>query len=464
MSTTFRNHVIAGHQIGASRRMEYGLQFITASLVTINCYHLSNFLIAKLTTPNSHFLFIGLLYLAGIGIACLEVPVGKWLIVSYRLKGFSAGTLFQGFLALVIVSMAVTAGINSQMADADQRDTQSASYNLTASSFSNLRQAARIERDTQIARADIMEDSASKTIALLDAEQSFQQALVTIAEAQAANRLTKPVETFETGSLAQSITIGLFSLVCSLGAMFTSAFSAVFINPLVALPAFSLKAKADHDWQSDGSDFKALPHEFTPMGNPLNRFLLREKVPAASLPSAHKSIATNPPSPEGHEKPPTRVDSSSGGFPMIGERSLDTVHQTADRVDYSADHYAQIKAAILSQSLKPTQAPVKKKLIALKVRFVDDAARQQKAVAILDLLNREGVLQLNPEYGTSGKVVAQYVLSGDYQPELEQEGDLRGRCPACGNIELIQSNQLDKARGKVRSACGHIYIIQEHLV
>jgi len=463
MSTSFRNQTIAGHQVGASRHMEYGLLFITASLVAINCYHLSNFLISKLTTPETSVLFIGLLCLVGIGIACLEVPVGKGLIVSYRLTGFSMSTLIQSLLALAILSMAVTAGINSQTADADKRDTQSASYNLTESSFSNLRQSARFERDSLLARAELIQDTPSRAIAKLEAEKHFQDALISITQAQAANRLKKPVETFETGSTGQRFTIALFSLVCSLGAMFTSAFSAVFVNPLVALPAFSLRAKVNHDWQSDGSDFKTMTHEFTPMGNPLSRFLLREKVQAKPLPSTDESAATTSAPINTAQTPPNRLDSSSEALPLVSERSLNTGIHDTDRVDYSSAHYDAIKAAIMSKALKPTQAPVKKKLIALKVRFVDDAARQQKAVAILEQLNHEGVLRINPEYGTSGKVVAQYVLNADDQSAVEQGIDIRARCPACHKLELIQAGQLEQSKGRVKSLCGHVYIVQDHL-
>ena len=280
MSATFRHQKIAGHSVGASKSFGALMTVIMMALVFMNAYHLSNFLVSKLTSPESSVLFKWALMAVGAGIACIEIPLAKSMVTSYRLHGFSSGTLIQGLLAIVVIIMAIVAGISSQLADSDRRNTQTASYQVTDGSFSNMERSALMARDSALHRANRIHDEESKLIAKIDAERAYQDQLIVIAQQKAAHTLHKPVQMIQSGTTEHYIVIALFSIVCSVGAIFCSAFSAVFINPLVAMPAFSLKAKANHDWQSDGSDFKTVKHELSPLANKFSGYLGREKVAA----------------------------------------------------------------------------------------------------------------------------------------------------------------------------------------
>jgi len=464
MSAVFRNQIIAGHSIGASRLFGALLMLITLALVGVNSYHMGNFLDSKLTTVNSGAFWTFLLYLAGTGIAALEIPLGKSLVTSYRLNGFNFGVFTQGTLAVVIAFMAVFAGMNSQLADADRRDTQTASYSVSASSFTNMKRAAAIKRDSAIARAKRIQNDASRQIAILDAKAAYQNRLVNIAQLEAQNVLKKPVQMFESSSDEQYITMLLFSVICSFGALFASAFHAVYINPLVAMPAFSLRAKANHDWDSDGSNFKSANHELSPLANKFSGFLSREKVPTKVLPRPVESIESNKYSGGDTENRPQLDESMlravSNRENNVSDRPLNAGTQKGGKVEYSQNHYEAIKRGILSGDIRPTQKPIRAELVRLNVRFVDDAERARKASKILDQLSSEGVLIHNPNFGQSGKVVAKYLVNADYESR-EADKMIRSACPACGNHSAVSESNLTAWGGRVSCpACSTEYRVE----
>jgi len=481
MSAIFRNQIIAGHTIGASKLFGAALVLITVALVGVNSYHMGNFLASKLTNVESSLLMVAALYVAGTGIAALEIPLGKSLVTTYRLHGLTFAVMMQGILAVVIASMAVFAGVSSQLADADRRDTQSQAYSVSASSFANMKQSAEIQRDAAIARASRIYDAESRNIAILEAKAAYQDRLVSIAQQEASNTLKKPVTMFKSESDEHYVTIMLFSIVCSFGALFCSGFSAIYVSPLVALPAFSLKAKANHDWQSDGSDFQSAKHELSPLANKYMGFLGREKVPAriqntrpSELENSNLTSGNNRASENRPHVEDTRLGAVLNSSESIGVRTPNDDAQKGGKVDYSNEHYLTIKKGIVSGDIKPTVRPVKAQLVGLKVRFVDDAARQQKAVDILDQLQAEGVLIENPDFGKGGQVVAKFILNPNYQPSSDDlegqrkkqnqnvllEEPVRCICPSCGETEVIDTVSKN---GKVKSACGAVYKYADNL-
>ena len=465
MSAIFRHKAVAGNTIGASKSFGYFMAFLTICLVLMNAYHLSNFLVTKLTDPTTNALVIWILKLIGFAIACLEIPVAKSLVTSYRLDRFSLETFIQGLLTAVIVTMAVVAGISSQMADQDRRDTQTASYNVSASSFDRMKRSAAITRDSAIARANRIQDLESKQIAILDAKSAYQNTLVSISQKEAAHTLTRPVQMTVSGSDDNRFAITLFSLICSLGAIYCSAFSAVFINPLTAMPAFSLRSKKGHDWQSDGSDFQTVKHELSPLANRFTGYLSREKVPAKALPRTAQSDNITRSESGTTDTRPTPIDTTLGAESNIesidGVRTPNEATKKPAKVDYSESHYAEIKGSVVTGNIKPTVRPVKDKLVSLNVKFVDDAARQKKAVEILDQLKSEGVLVDNPEFGKSGQVVAKYILNPDYKQDGAGDGMVRSICPDCSTQSAVSESNLKLWDSKVGCPdCGEIYKVE----
>ena len=469
MSAVFRNQVIAGHSIGASRLFGALLMLTTLALVGVNAYHMGNFLNSKLTTLDSNIVWGVLLYCAGTGIAALEIPLGKSLVTNYRLDGLSFSVFIQALFACLIAGMAVFAGMNSQLADADRRDTQTASYSVSASSFTNMKRAAAINRDAAIARASRIQDSESKKIAILDAKAAYQNKLVSIAQKEADNTLKKPVQMFESSSDEQYITMMLFSVICSFGALFASMFHAVYINPLVAMPAFSLKAKKSHDWDSDGSDFRSAKHEVSVLANKFNGFLSREKVPAKTLPRQSESDSLTNGSGGDIKNHPAPDDSIPGAIlntgDGVGVRTPNSDAQKGDVVKYSDSHYQHVKQGVLFGNIKPTQRPIKSELVKLNVRFVTDAERQQKAVEILEQLKTEGVIIDNPDFGKGGQVVAKYLVDPDYseneQKQKQSNDDVEVTCPKCSEAGLIEKSVLKKSKGRVRCGCGDVYTVNQ---
>ena len=135
-------------------------------------------------------------------------------------------------------------------------------------------------------------------------------------------------------------------------------------------------------------------------------------------------------------------------------------------MEYSIDHYEAIKAGVIDGSLKPTLKPVKAALVSLNIKFVDDASRQKKASNILAQLLKEGVIIDNPEFGSTGKVVAKYILNPDAKlrdnEELKsEEFAMTCQCSECGKLEEVRATN---AAGKVRSVCGAVYIASDNQV
>ena len=117
-------------------------------------------------------------------------------------------------------------------------------------------------------------------------------------------------------------------------------------------------------------------------------------------------------------------------------------------------------------SIKPTLKPDKAALVSLNIKFADDAARQKKASNILIQLLKEGVLIDNPEFGSTGKVVAKYIIN----PDAKQGGNkdreskvppMTCQCPECGKLEEVEATN---AAGKVRSVCGAVYIASDNQI
>lgn len=475
MSAVFRNQVIAGHSVGASKPFGALIMLIAVSLVGVNAYHMGNFLDSKLTTIDSFILWTALLYIAGTGIAALEIPLGKSLVTNYRLDGVSFGVFIQALFACTIACMAIFAGMNSQLADADKRDTQTASYSVGASSFANMRQAAAITRDSAKARANRIQNPESKQIAILDAEAAYQNKLVSIAQQEAAHTLKKPVQMFESSSDESFVTMMLFSVICSFGALFLSMFHAVYVNPLVAMPAFSLKAKKGHDWQSDGSNFKSANHEVSVLANKFSGFLSREKVEAKALPrQAESSNLTNSSGGDIENRPepvPATLGAVSNAQNDASDRILNADARKGGKVEYSQNHYEAIKQGVLNGEIKPTQKPVRDKLVSLNVRFVDDAERARKASEILDTLKGEGVLIDNPEFGKSKKIVAKYSVNPDYserggdEAQVDEVGeyDLATTCPHCQTINFTDVLKIESRKGTVQCIkCGKGHVATTH--
>lgn len=295
MSAIVRRQAVQGIEIGAGWPLAILVFAISVAFVGMNGYHMSNYLIAKLTTVESSLLTIAWWKVVGFGVAALEIPLGMSFITNYRLYGlWHSGVIFQLLFAMIVATLAAGAGIGSQLADAETRSNQITSHDTALSGYQNTANAAKAKRDKRILAADLIENERQRAIAKLNAEQKYQQEMARLAQTTSSKQAEKPLKIMEDGGTLQLVVFALLSIVASLGAFFLSCFHAVYVKQLVALIAFSLKSKANHDWESDASDFKARKHQISPL-NKDKGILFKEKVPAETVEDeAPLSPETNP--------------------------------------------------------------------------------------------------------------------------------------------------------------------------
>ena len=259
----------------------------------------------------------------------------------------------------------------------------------------------------------------------------------------------------------------LIPLLCSLGVVFISGYLAVYHKPLVGKPALSLRSKSSQDWVLNKEDITSKKYEIDVLNNEGKSYVKMDRSP--TLLDDQSGSLNNGSSQTDNKRPPLD-DSYSGAVSSTsdnhGVRTLNDDPERVPKMEYSVQHYDAIKAGVIDGSIKPTVRPVKNALVSLNIKFVDDATRQKKATSILAQLLKERVLIDNPEFGSTGKVVAKYILNPDTKQsdtkDFESEvSTMTCRCPKCWKLEEVKATS---ASGKVRSVCGAIYVAGENEV
>lgn len=285
MSAIIQRQSVQGIEIGAGMGLAILVFAISMAFVGMNGYHMSNYLVSKLTTTETVFYVIWWWKAVGFGVAALEIPLGMSFITNYRLHGFwHIGVISQLILALLVATLAAGAGIGSQLADAETRTNQITAAETQLSSYENSANAARLDRDSRLLASRSIEDPYQREIAQLKIKQRYEQQMARIAQTTATSQAAKPLKIMEDGSTGQTAIFALLSIAASIGAFYLSCFHAVYIKQLVALIAFSLKSKANHEWESSAADFKTRQHELSPLNDKSHGILFKEKVPARQLP------------------------------------------------------------------------------------------------------------------------------------------------------------------------------------
>jgi len=226
-------------------------------------------------------------------------------------------------------------------------------------------------------------------------------------------------------------------------------------------------SKKAHGWLSAARNFKTSNHEISPINDSATGYVKVDKTDGRT--SALDDTGKSPAPLEGllYEVSDT-TDSQTA-------RAVEQPPEKGVQVNYDVSHYAVIKEGVLNKLIAPTTRPIKAKLNALMVKFVNDAEREKKAAQILIQLKGEGVIVDNPK---AGKGRAKYVINGDYSEQPEQgtepiqdnseqvsEFDITTRCGACGEYDYTRVDVLmDKQKNIVScSGCGKNYIAQSHL-
>ena len=428
--------VIAGQKIGVSLPFAIILWVVVFGLTLMNIYHIDNFLVSKLTNQNSSFVFVWMLHIIAVSASLLEIPLAKSIVTNYRLHGFNLNVFLQAIFTLIIASMAVIGGINSQLTDADLRDSQITSHESKLGSFETRKNSLEMRRASQRARANKIQDKGSREIAKIEANQRYYSALASLQQEQAGHELNRPTRALETGSNLHWLTISLFSLVCSFGVIFVSGFMAVYYQSLVSLPAFSLMSKANHEWQSDGSDFVTEKHKISPLNNRSSSYARIEK----------DQPNENRPAPDA-----TRVNEQNS----VSGRTLNPdTNEGVNSGATSPEQYVDLRRAIVAGDLPPTVRAIKSYLKSEKIGE-SDKTRSTITDKLLTKMKAEGVLILNPEQGKTNKVVAKYVLNPDYKAGQSATNNdkpdrmISSACPACQHQSKVSESNLKKWGGAV---------------
>lgn len=467
----------AGHKIGISSAEANFWMFVAFGLTLMNWYHMSNSLNTKLVGPDTSLFFMAMVYFISGCVAVLEFPVTKALVTNYRLhQRITLPVFFMSFLLSVIIVLAAGGGIYSNMADADKKDIRTNAHETQQSSFEDRKRYYESKRQTHLLQAKSMSTESGRAIETSRANSNYYSRMASLRSTQSQHQSTRPATGAKTGTTGHWGFTIFISLLCSLGVVFISGYLAVYYKPLVGKPILSLLPKPLVDWVLNKEDIRSKQYEVDVLGGGGSNYVKMEKQ--ASKSTAPETETSRPSGVKSHESQnrPAPDNSTMGavsaGENNTSERSLNNTAKQGGKTAYSEAHYSAIKAAIVSGEIKPTQAPVKKKLVALNVSFVDDAARQKKAVAILAQLKQEGVIVDNPDYGKTGKVVAKYLLAGDVEagPEViaaDEIGpyEVETRCGQCGGYDYTRvDNLLDSQQGIVTcSSCKKNYVGRTHL-
>ena len=449
---------LAGQKLGISTGKALALTVMACGLAAMNIYHMGNAVTSKLLTPDSSVAAYALLYFIASCIAFMEVPVTEE-IVTQDARGRQAKG--HRLMLAVIVTMAIGAGLYSITSDADKRASKVTAHETAELSYSD--RAHALISDRNIARSN-----ATTSAERSQANADYYRALAELRLEQSSHQSTRPALAVSTDSIFHWIWAIGFSLLCSLGVVVITAYLTKYHKPLTEIPRVFFRVREEQNWTMNDDDVRVIPAHVDLTNGQSNSSARKALNSRPSLPntdsltSDSKRDASNRPQPDESIAGAVLKDSES-----VSVRTL----KKAEQVDYSDTHYRQIEQGVLSGDIKPTHRPIRATLIALNVKFVDDAARAKKAAEILKRLQTDRVIIENPAFGKSGKVVAKYLINPDYQtmqPAAEEGASNRVQlseplnciCPECGAAEWVTETS---PKGRVKSSCGTVYKAADNL-
>jgi len=444
------NQSIAGLQVGEDKLLEAIIIAAGVGLVAVNAYHMATFLVAKLSSVDSNFVWIGILYVLGCSLALLEIPLARMLVTQYRLSPISFATVILGFVSCTVVSLAIVAGISSQSHSGHERDNEVLTHSLGGASLEARRAAIEADYKLALVRAKMISNAESKEYAEIKAASEYQNSLSMLASEVHANQAAQPSLMNQESPLVKKAISILFALVCSVGAMVLSAYHTIYVLPLIALPALSLVSKKDHEWQSDKTNFKSADHVISPLKNEAGTLPIGNAfrtVDAAKVNDKNISVSNT----ETYSPPTSDTNLNPSG------RSL-AVNTESDNLGKA---YELIRQVIIAKKCKPTLRGVKDVLVKSNIKFVTDKARTEAINQVLDLLLKEGVIILNPKHGATGKVVAKYLLNENYKAggnDMDNQ-PFNAKCPSCTAVVKVERVSDE---GLVRCACDHVFKAVDH--
>lgn len=490
MSASFDKYM-AGYQIGASSPKRFFITMLSLCLVGYNAVHMHDYAMVMFVNENTGFIKEISIRFAAVGLAFIEIIVGGVFVYLYRTSEsrITAPLLLVGGLALVVASMAVVAGNGSQQSKADVKTNKINAYETRLTEFDDRIAAANSQLDIALNQASQLDSSSQRELEKDRAWLDFNNRVAKIKNEKAAHQDRRPIQPFANDSAIHYISITLFSILCSFGALFLSGYSAAFLTPLVAIPAFTLIAKLRHQWNSDGSDFQTVKHVVSPLGGVMKGLIGAQKAPAESTPPAQEKASKIP----ANDDTKTSVSSKSsksrpqpastgvgavsntplspsvrtqeeGGIKEGGSQSKKGDHESQFR-EYMTRDYLDIERSILEKRFTPTIRPIKLWLKERKVGLSDEK-RQEHATEALEKMYKKGILKLNDKQRSTNKLLSKYVLNPDYEEDgMLGEFDIVSTCPRCSFHTVIDVVDLvDERKGLCNCAnCNHRYAAGNHI-
>lgn len=528
MSATFGNErqSMAGYEIGSGGFfIQVIVSMLTLALVGYNASHLHDYAESTFVTATTGLFKEYAIRAAAVALAAVEIPVGGVLSYTYRTRNGKIMTVplfFTTVIAIIVASMSVIAGNGSQQVKADFKTNQINQHDTNILRFDDRLTSALNLRDMNLGLAKSIVDPNQRNVEESRIRYNYNNTVTRLRGEKATLQGSRPTVSYENGSLEHEISKNLFSILCSFCAIFLSCYSAVFLKPLVAIPAFTLIAKLQHAWDSSGADFKAVRHKVSPLGGFLSGWLRTQKSTdnkqAANPPTS--GVNTTPPSDNNADlenskkaaaesRPKPEKSRGLANWNTYSALGIRRPKQGANDAPDPSQAYRSItdsdiksaKALILCGNIHPpTVLPVKNWLNFKRVGL-SDTARQKTAQNILREMFEAGDLKLNPGQAYTKRQLAKYVLTSPLKPDnpdkskgdtqrtveadkgvysdsdtaeasnIDGEGDYigffdittRGGC--CGTVSYTPIDQLiDEQNGIVTcEGCGAKYVAQTRL-
>ena len=443
-----------GQKLGISSFEAWGARFVMFAAAVVGSYHIGNVLKATALPDDAHFLVVGFVFLLGLGLAYSEAVTSKSVYTKEQPKDAGIDKVGRLKLALILLVASGMGGYSFHI-NTERDNIKTTSHSTYESSFDD--QEATLLSERNAARA-IAKTSAERS----QANANYSRGMAKLKREKSQHQSTKPLVVGDDEKWLKTFAYALFSLFCSSMLISLSRYLCQYYRPLVAFPFVGFQDKENESWTLDQAHGRSVEIDLAKSKN----IRVDNRLQTPPIEFANTTL------PDAKENRPPPVDTGLGAISDtndgVGVRTLNDDPERVPKMEYSAHHYEAIKEGIIDGTIKPTMRPVKNALVSLNIKFVSDAERQAKATFILTQLLKEGVLIDNPEFGTSGKMVAKFILNPDYQSdEIEEQGEdkmISSICPECKHQSKVSESNLEKWDGLCGCPeCGFNYAVMDNL-
>ena len=443
-----------GQKLGISTFEAWGARFVMFCAATLGAYHIGNILTVAALPSDPHIVAVAFVFAVGFGLAYSEAVTSKSVYTNEQPKGAGRDKIGRLKLLLILI-VASCAGGYSFHINTERDDIKSTSYSTYESSFDD--QAAVLLSDRNAARATAKTSAERSTI-----NSAYNRGMMDLKREKSKHQATKPVIVGDGEKWIKTFGYALFSLFCSSMLISFSQYLCKYYRPLIAFPFVGFQDKENESWNLEQARGGSIEIDLTKSKK------IKVENSLQTPPIEFADTALNNP----RANRPPLADTGLGAVSDTNDgdsvRTLNDDPERVPKMEYSEQHYRAIKEGIIDGSIKPVVRAVKNALVSLNIKFVSDAERQAKATFILTQLLKEGVLIDNPEFGTSGKMVAKFILNPDYQSDENQEqGEdkmLSSICPECQHKSKVSESNLKKWGGKVGCPeCAANYVAMDNL-